>query len=199
MAVADNAYSRFVQFAKITLPLLALALLSTMFLFSRTINPEDAIPFAEIDVEQIAREQRLMAPKFSGVTSDGSTITVTAETALPDMTNPRRMAATEVSAEIVTTSGTQFMVMSQDAVYDGDTDSMDLTGDVRLTTSTGYVLRSNMLIADLERTGLVSPGPVSGSGPTGTLEAGRMELTATDGSQLLVLKNGVKLVYQPSN
>jgi lipopolysaccharide export system protein LptC len=199
MAVADNAYSRFVQFAKITLPLLALALLSTMFLFSRKINPEDAIPFAEIDVEQIAREQRLVAPKFSGVTSDGSTITVTADTALPDANNPRRMAATDVNAEIVTTTGTQIMVVSQDAIYDGEQDSMDLTGDVRLTTSTGYVLRSDMLVADLEQTGLVSPGPVTGSGPSGTLEAGRMELTAKDGSQLLVLKNGVKLVYQPIN
>ncbi len=199
MAVANNPYSRFVQFAKIALPLLALALLSTMFLFSRTINPEDAIPFAEIDVEEIARQQRLMAPKFSGVTSDGSTITVTAQTALPDATNPRRMAATDVSAQIVTTSGTQITLMSQDAIYDGDTDSMDLTGDVRLTTSTGFVLKSDLLIADLQRTALVSPGPVNGSGPTGTLEAGQMELVATDGSQLLVLKNGVKLVYQPGN
>ena len=198
MAVADNAYSRFVQFAKIALPLLALALLSTMFLFSRTINPEDAIPFADIDVEQIAREQRLVAPKFSGVTSDGSTITVTADTALPDATNPRRMAATDVNAEIITTTGTQFMVVSLDAVYDGDQDSMDLVGDVRLTTSTGYVLRSDLLVADLQQTRLVSPGRVTGSGPSGILEAGRMEVTVTDGSQLLVLKNGVKLIYQPS-
>lgn len=197
MAVADNAYSRFVQFAKIALPLLALALLSTMFLFSRTINPEDAIPFADIDVEQIAREQRLVAPKFSGVTSDGSTITVTADTALPDATNPRRMAATDVNAEIITTTGTQFMVVSLDAIYDGEQDQMDLIGDVRLTTSTGYVMRSELLVADLQETRLVSPGRVTGSGPSGILEAGRMELTATEGSQLLVLKNGVKLIYQP--
>jgi len=196
MAVADNAYSRFVQFAKIALPLLALALLSTMFLFSRTINPEDAIPFADIDVEQIAREQRLVAPKFSGVTSDGSTITVTADTALPDATNPRRMAATDVNAEIITTTGTQFMVVSLDAIYDGEQDQMDLIGDVRLTTSTGYVMRSELLVADLQETRLVSPGRVTGSGPSGILEAGRMELTATEGSQLLVLKNGVKLIYQ---
>lgn len=199
MAVADNAYSRFVQFAKITLPLLALALLSTMFLFSRTINPDDAIPFAEIDVEQIAREQRLMGPKFSGVTSDGSTITVTAKTALPDATNLRRMAATDVSAEIITSGGTQIMVVSERAIYDGGQDSMDLIGDVRMTTSTGYVLRSERLVADLEQTGLDSPGPVNGSGPSGTLEAGRMELTLRNGSQLLVLKNGVKLIYEPNN
>jgi lipopolysaccharide export system protein LptC len=199
MAVADNAYSRFVQFAKIVLPLLALALLSTMFLFSRTINPEDAIPFADIDVEQIAREQRLVAPKFSGMTSDGSTITVTADTALPDASNPRRMAASDVNAEIITTDGTQLMVVALDAVYDGEQDQMELIGDVRLTTSSGYVLRSELLVADLQRTRLISPGRVTGSGPSGILEAGRMELTATDGSQLLVLKNGVKLMYQPSN
>ena len=108
------------------------------------------------------------------------------------------MAATDVNAEIITTTGTQFMVVSLDAVYDGDQDSMDLVGDVRLTTSTGYVLRSDLLVADLQQTRLVSPGRVTGSGPSGILEAGRMEVTVTDGSQLLVLKNGVKLIYQPS-
>jgi len=84
MATRDNAYSRFVQWAKILFPLIALGLLSTMFLFSRNVDPSNAIPFADIDVEQIARDQQLSSPRFSGTTSGGASIIVDAETAMPD-------------------------------------------------------------------------------------------------------------------
>lgn len=199
MAVADNRYSRFVQFAKVASPLLALGLLSTMFLFSRNVDIDGAIPFSDIDIEQIAREQRLASPKFSGVTSDGSTISVTAKSARPDLTDPRRMSANNVMADITTLAGMQIMVISDDAVYDGNADTLDLMGRVRINTSTGYALTTDELIADLEETGLVSPGPVSGSGPFGTLDAGQMTLTGADGSQVLVFKGGVKLIYDPKN
>lgn len=198
MAVANNPYSRFVQFAKLALPLLALGLLSTMFLFSRSVDIEDAIPIFE-GAEEKAREQSLAAPKFSGVTSDGSTISVTAETAKPDLTNPRRLSATNVMADITTTAGTQFLVTADDALYDGSRDLLDLTGRVRVNTSTGYELNTEALTADLAETGFVSPGHVTGFGPAGTLEAGQMELTGTSGSQVLVFKGGVKLIYQPQN
>ncbi|WP_298294746.1 hypothetical protein [uncultured Litoreibacter sp.] len=198
MAVANNPYSRFVQFAKIALPLLALGLLSTMFLFSKSVDIEGAIPIFE-GAEEIAREQSLAAPKFSGVTSDGSTITVTAESAKPDLTNPRRLSAKNVMADIETQGGTQFMVLSDDALYDGTTDTLDLMGRVRITTSTGYQLNTDALVADLAVTGLVSPGMVTGTGPAGTLEAGAMELSGENGSQVLVFKQGVKLIYDPKD
>lgn len=196
MALADNGYSRFVQFAKIALPLLALGLLSTMFLFSRSVDIEDAIPMVDVDPQEIAREQRLAAPKFSGVTSDGSTITVTAETARPDLTDPKRLMAQNVAADIVTPTGTRYIVLSDDAVYDGNKSSLELVGSVRINTSTGYQLTTDILIANLAKTALSTQGMVEGSGPGGTLEAGRMELRAVDGKQVLVFKDGVKLVYK---
>lgn len=197
--MVDNAYSRFVQVAKVALPLLALSLLSTLFLFSRNIDPEDAIPFAEIDVEQIAQEQSLAAPRFSGVTSDGSTISVTAEQARPDLTNPRRMTASNVAADILTTGGTQILVLSDTALYDGDSNMLELSGRVRLNTSTGFELQTDALQADLGVTRLTAPGPVKGFGPGGTLDAGSMELTGVSGMQLLHFKNGVKLIYDRKN
>ena len=198
MAIANNPYSRFVQFAKIALPLLALVLLSTLFLFSRSVDIEDAIPIFE-GAEDIAREQSLASPKFSGVTSDGSTISVTAETAKPNPTNPRLMSAKNVQADIVTTSGTQISVVANNAEYDGTEDTLDLMGQVRINTSTGYQLNTDALVANMAETGLVSSGPVTGTGPTGDLEAGQMELSGTSGSQVLVFKGGVKLIYQPKN
>lgn len=183
--------------AKVIFPLVALGLLSTMFLFSRTLDPSDAIPFADIDIEKIAREQQLTAPRFSGTTSDGSAITVDAESALPDLINPRRLTIQKVIARIETQNGPSYGIIAKTALYDGNDEILDLEGEVRLSTSTGYRLETEKLTADLATTGVTAPGFVTGRGPAGMLEAGSMKLTTDGATQVLVFKNGVKLVYDP--
>lgn len=197
MARVDNRYSRFVQWAKIIFPLVALGLLSTMFLFSRNLDPSDAIPFAEIDVEKIAREQQLTAPRFSGTTSDGSAIVVDAERAVPDLTDLRRLTISKVVARIESISGPSYGIIANSAVYDGTVNTLDLEGDVRLSTSTGYKLETNRLVANLVATEITAPNTVTGRAPAGVLQAGSMALTTDGTTQVLVFKNGVKLVYNP--
>ena len=197
MARVDNRYSRFVSWAKVIFPLVALGLLSTMFLFSRSLDPSDAIPFADIDVEKIAREQQLTSPRFSGTTNDGSAIVVDAQSAVPDLTDLRRLTIKKVVARIESKTGPSYGIVSDTAVYDGTDDLLDLKGNVRLSTSTGYRLETAELVANLAETGIVAPGAVVGRGPPGRLEAGSMTLTSNGDTQVLVFKNGVKLVYNP--
>ncbi|MEL6588071.1 MAG: hypothetical protein AAFQ50_15700, partial [Pseudomonadota bacterium] len=70
--VADNTHSQLVSGAKVILPVIALVTLSTLFLLARTVDPDDAIPFADVNVSERARDQQLTQPKFSGVSSDGT-------------------------------------------------------------------------------------------------------------------------------
>jgi lipopolysaccharide export system protein LptC len=195
--VADNRYSRFVGTAKIVFPLLALGFLSTIFLFSRTLDPSAAIPFSDIDIEKIAKEQRLASPKFSGVTSDGSAISVQAESARPDLLNPRRLSATKVTASIKTLGKDVYDIRADSARFDGTNDDLSLMGNVVITSSSGYALRTESLVANLETTGFVAESDIEGTAPTGTITAGRMELVVKDGSQVLLFTNGVKLIYEP--
>lgn len=197
MALADNRYSRFVQIAKVVSPLIALGFLSTLFLFSRSIDPDAAIPFADIDVKKIAREQILASPKFAGVTSDGASILVTASTAKPDQDNPKILKAEGVRTRIETETDGDYDILAEHALYDGDAQSLDLTGSVSVETSSGYRFTTDMLIAAIKSGDLTSPGPVSGETPSGQLDAGSMTLTREADSQLLVFKDGVKLVYNP--
>lgn len=67
MAAFDNSYSRIIFWLKIALPLLALAVLSTLFLFSPRVDIDGALPYSEVDVEQLAREQRLTQPEYTSV------------------------------------------------------------------------------------------------------------------------------------
>ena len=59
----QKLHSRVVRLATIILPVAALALLSTVFMLARTVDPSDAIPFAEVDVSvtRFAKRHRTLA------------------------------------------------------------------------------------------------------------------------------------------
>jgi lipopolysaccharide export system protein LptC len=80
---ALDGWSRLVALLKVLLPLTALAILSTLFLISNRINPDDALPYAEVDVEARLKEPRITAPTYAGTTSDGAALEVTAAEARP--------------------------------------------------------------------------------------------------------------------
>lgn len=199
MVLADNRYSRFVQFAKIALPLLALGLLSTLFLFSRSVDLDEAIPMVDVNPEEIAREQLLTGPRFSGVASNGSTVTITAKTARPNLQDPTRMSAQEVFANIETVAGTTVLISSTDAQYDGTANQLDLMGGVRVSTSTGVLITTQTIQLQLDALELRAPQQVIGTGPLGEIEAGSMTITAQGDTHLLEFENGVRLVYDPRN
>ena len=72
----DNLHSRLVFWFKILLPLGALAIMSTLFMVSRTVRPEDAIPYADVDVADLMQQPRLTNPNFAGMTSDGAALSL---------------------------------------------------------------------------------------------------------------------------
>ncbi|MEM9433459.1 MAG: hypothetical protein AAGA12_06010 [Pseudomonadota bacterium] len=195
MAQTDNFYSRFVQFAKVAFPLAALGVLSTLFLFSRSYDPDAALPFAEIDVAKIASEQLMAAPRFSGVTSDGMAVSLTAKSARPDPTDPRRLIAQDVAANLTSPDGTRYDILSKIAEYSGSDLKLHLMGNVELSTNTGFHLRTAQILSSLGQMQLDASGPVEVEFPNGELLAGSMSLLTRQDAQVLVFKNGVKLIY----
>ncbi|TGN46479.1 hypothetical protein E4L95_19415, partial [Paracoccus liaowanqingii] len=75
--------TRIVRWLRVLLPLVALAMLSTMFLFSRRSDTESRIPYAEVEAEAAAREGRIVAPDYSAVTPDGARLSLRAAQATP--------------------------------------------------------------------------------------------------------------------
>lgn len=203
MARYDNAHSRLVAWLKILLPLAALAILSTIFLFSRTIDPSRAIPFSKVDVRALAREPRITAPDYSGMTSDGTAISATAASARPDPSQPGKATAHLVHATLTTRSGGVAHITAQDGKIDNTAGRMVLTGHVTLVTSDGYTVTSPRMVTQLHETDIVGDGPVDATGPLGHLTAGHMHLTRpqapneASAGYVLVFKGGVKLIYHP--
>ncbi|MEI4233444.1 hypothetical protein [Roseovarius sp. D22-M7] len=203
MAGADNIHSRVVAGMKVLLPLVALGLLSTLFLISNTVDPSQSVSTSDIDLEKRARELGATNPSFAGVTRQGDEIRFDARIVRPDPDTPKRLTADRVEAQFRLDAGTRVDVTARAAEFDQDALTAQLHGDVRMTTSTGYVIETARLISRLDALHVLSPGTVTATGPLGELTAGRMLLhnaardAVGDGAAELLFSAGVKLVYRP--
>ncbi len=200
MATYDNPYSRLVAWLKVLLPVLALVLLSTMFLISHSIDPSRALTYAKVDLDNLARTQQITGPRFSGVTEDGAAISFSAATAQPDPNDPSIYTATDLNAEIATPDGGEVSIHAARAVVNGSKNSLEMSGGVSLDTSTEYRIRAEGLRAAMDQTWARSIGPVTATGPGGEISAGQIDLVrqpGEEGKYLLVFKDGVKMVYVP--
>ncbi|MDZ4134059.1 MAG: LPS export ABC transporter periplasmic protein LptC [Paracoccaceae bacterium] len=197
-----NLHSRIVGWLKIILPLLALAILSTLFLISRTINPSDAIPFSEVDVADRLREPRMTQPTYSGVTSDGTSIRIYADEARPDAKAGTSPWANGLRADLYTPDGAVITLTAPKAVMDTEAGILHLTGGVNVVTSSDYAIATEALAATIDQTRLESDGPVRATSPMGRIDAGLMTITEKSdqpGTYVLVFQNRVKLIYQPQH
>lgn len=198
MARADT-HTRVVGWLKVILPLSALAILSTLFLVARRIDPEAALPYAEVDVEDLAREPRMTAPTYAGTTSDGAALTLSADEARPSAEGAAAQAA-GLRLALDTPDGARTELLAGSAVMEDVTREVILSGGVTVTTSSGYRLETAEVAAKLDRTGLESRAPVVATGPAGEITADGMTLSQdarTPGAYVLVFNGSVRLVYQP--
>lgn len=197
MRKRDKAYSRVVNLLKVVLPLLALALLSTVFLIARTLDPEDALPWATVNIEELLADPRLTAPEFAGMTDAGDELLFVASKAWPG--NGTGAHAAEPVLRLISPEGEESRIEAQRARIDPTARELVLEGEVRLRSEADYALMTERLLTHLDRTRLSAPGPVELVAPGLQLQAGAMELTRQAGArdEVVVFNGGVRLLYQP--
>lgn len=199
MADAGLTHSRVVAFLKVVLPLAALALLSTLFLFARNIEPTANIPFAQIDLEERARDQQITAPYIAGKNNRGDLVALTASTAKPDPEDAGRIFVNKLDARIDLKEGQRVTFSSEDGLVDNTQQKVSLIGGVLILTSTGYSVRTENLTASLAELSAVAESKIEAMGPLGEFTAGGMRLAPDPETKEphLFFTNGVKLLYTP--
>ena len=183
---------------KVLLPLMALALLSTLFLLSRSTDPMASIPFAEAEVNERIRDQQITGPFFSGSTEQGDQISFSAgKIGVADGNG--RITANDVSAQIDLSSGARLVFFADLGEVDIANDTSVLSGKVLITTSTGYIINSERLVSAMTSLNMESPDKIIAEGPLGTFSAGSMRLTLSEKTKFtqMVFTNAVKLIYDP--
>lgn len=193
-----DRYSRTVAFLRVLLPLSALAILATLFLLSRSQDHVTTIPFTDADVAARTAGQQVTRPFFSGTTTKGEEIIVTADSARPG-SNATPGDADNLNARLKLAGGQLITLRSDAGSLNLVGDTATFQGNVRIETSTGLVVLTEKMNTLLDGIKGNTPGTVTGSGPMGDFTAGNMEFSAKsgEGDVHMLFKNGVKLIYDP--
>lgn len=195
----DDFYSNAVIWVKVTLPLVALGLLSTLFLFASAPDPDAALPFADVDLEDITREQRISSPRFAGVLGEGQELVLIAETVSSTGGALDRLNAVGLEGR-VELSPTEFWLL--DAArggFDMNAQNATLYDGVQMRSSDGYTLESLSMDMAMNRLDIQSTAPVAIDGPGLTLTAERMEVGGPDGGTIMHFTGSVRMIYDPQN
>lgn len=215
--------TRVVAWAKVLLPLAALALLSTLFLLARapdgtgtaTGMPGD-VPFARIEEvagAPAAGGPRIDAPRLAGLAPDGTAVILQARRLLPLPGQPDGFRAEAPRLETRAPPGgpgvagglTARLTAAEGEVL-GPTRTLRLTGGVALdaTSPAAGPLRVRMgsATADLGSGTLTGLGGVEAETRLGTLRADAMRLVqggaeGTEAGARVVFNGAVRLVYRP--
>jgi len=197
---ARDAYSKVIGLLKIVLPLAALGLLSTVFLVSRSIDPDQAVAMAPVDIDALVREPRISQARFAGVTDEGAALTVLAESARADPDRGLNVTLSLLTGTLETAQGQPASFRADEGRLDEAAGTLLMHGDVHLRSEQGYDLRMDALRARLDRTHVHGWGDVHGDGPAGTVRAEGVVLRPSESderSTLLVFTGNVRLVYTP--
>ncbi|MDJ0639260.1 MAG: hypothetical protein QNJ20_10520 [Paracoccaceae bacterium] len=201
MATADR-YSRLILWLKVSLPLAALAILSTLFFVAETLDPESAIPYAEVDVARILRDQGVTGPTFGGITADGVAVALSATSIRPDAARANNWFGQTLTAKLELPSGAEITIDSPEGLVDAGNRQATLQGGARLESSTGYTVNTPSIVASFEDATVVAGEGVEAVGPPGTITAREVMLKRLDTeppSHHLVFQGDVRLVVRPAN
>jgi lipopolysaccharide export system protein LptC len=200
MATGPGLHSRVVGVLKVGLPLVALGLLSALFLGQGDDRLGGNLVFSRGDIAALGEGLRISNPTFTGTTRGEDSFRFTAELVEPDAAPPQRAKITTLSGEIALHNGPVVAVDAATGDLDIPTQRLDLTGNVRIETSDGYRIRAEKVTLDLRAGSLVAGDAVESTGPLGRIDSGSLRVApaaATGEARRFSFGSGVRLVYDP--
>ena len=189
---------------KIGLPVLALAVFASLFLFNSA-RYSDQISFDGVDLSALEEGLKLVNPRFTGATNRGEPFTVVAEWALPDGPRPERVELSAVTGEMNLIDGRVVTLAADTGVLEPKKNVLSLDDGVRFASSDGYQVTAGAAVLNAATETLTAQGEVTATGPIGRIRADRMraERKTVDGSEdksaYIWFENRVKVRIEKPN
>lgn len=199
MAAGPGLHSRIVAILKVGLPLIALGLLSGLFLGA----PDTEAPglvFAPGDIDALGSGLVIRSPVFTGTSEGGDRFRFTADSVEPDAAPPQRAAITRLAGDLELFDGPRIGVTAARGDLDIPTQRLDLGGQVDIDTSDGYRLRAEKVTLDLRAGSLIAGDHVETTGTLGRITSGSLHIAPSAESgeaRRFSFSGGVRLLYDP--
>ena len=126
--------SRIVGYLKIALPILAIGLLSTVFLFQKDGQIEGGITFSSDDRDTMRDGLAVYNPKFSGVNLNGDRFHMEATKATPDSGTPKEVALIDLNGRTDYKSGLSVYLKAARGLVRLPEQQLELSGGLHILT-----------------------------------------------------------------
>lgn len=157
--------------------------------------PSKAEGGAATDIAKGATDKELTVSesRFTGFDREQQPFSVTAKSAVQDEDDAGKVRLVEVAAQLKRKSGEDVSISSQHALYDSTAKTIDLEGNVIITSADGFVAKMAKAQVNIEEHRLKSEVPVEVVYPRGTIRSNGMEII-DDGARILFF-NRVKATF----
>lgn len=196
-------YSRFVGLMKVALPLIAVALMATVFLVQEEDTIAGGVVFTQGDRDTMRDGLAINNPELSGITPTGDRFFMTAARAIPNDNSVQEVELFEITGRTEYLSGRIVRLKANEGMAFVPEQRVQLIGDIEIETSDGYTAHTQSGVADLASGEIHIDSQVELVGPTGQLTAGSMTIAnqpqnaGSQNNQMFTFENGVTLRFQP--
>jgi lipopolysaccharide export system protein LptC len=139
------------------------------------------------------KEMTVSQSRFTGFDREQRPFSVTAKNAVQDENDASKVRLVEVAAEMKRKSGQDVSISSQRALYDADSKTIALQGQVTITSADGFVAKMDKAQVNIEKHWLRSETPVEVVYANGVIRSNGMEIV-DDGARILFF-NRVKATF----
>jgi len=189
-------YSRFVTVMKRALPTAAGALIAIVIVFALLPRQSDKLSIAYERMGHIDNDLAMLKPRLTGSDQAGNPFVITAEAAIQQGANARRVALRKVEADMTLEKNRWLNASATAGMVDMDKSALTLTGGIAMYSDDGYELHTERANVDLKKGIFHGPGRVTGQGPMGTLQADTFELDRI--SKQISLHGHVHMMITPN-
>ena len=190
-------YSRFVRIMKLTLPLLAVALVAMIVFWPQLtrIDKSFRLGFTDIDLS-VLENPSMLNVRYVGTDSKDRPFTVTA-----DLARNLDAAGTEVSlespkADVLMQDGTWLLLSAKKGLFERNVKKLTLSGAVNLFHDSGYEFHTEKAEIDLAVSEAHGAQPIHGQGAFGDITAVGFKIS--DQGRTLLFRGPARLVLYPS-
>lgn len=170
-------HPRALAWLRISLPVLAIGLLASLFMLQDTYKPASSVMIEGNEVKPVSENDHFSGAKLVAVTEDGISITFTGAIARTSDTDSALLSVVDVIIELASESDSErHTVRGGRAVIDNENKTLMVDGGASIESTGGFNMNSEAFLISLKEQRISSLGELTLDFPGGRGKADRMEL-----------------------
>jgi len=184
-------YTQFVGVMKRALPAAAFAVIAAVLAYFFVARQPGRVNLGYERLSHVENDLAMVKPRLTGQDGHGNPFVITADQAVQDAKNPKRVSLTSVEADLSLDKNGWLNANATHGLVDMNANALELNGGINVFSDQGYELHTQSASVDLNKGVVHGHEQVTGHGPLGELRADQFHFDRD--SNILTLDGHVRM------